>query len=279
MTRTIQQIQLQMDSEQALQPALNELNSPSQTAIYRLWKFITSTAHFIHESLWDIKKTEIETIIAAAPVGTEAWIQDQMFKFQYDSTTPQILSLINFVPSYDPIDESKRIISECSIDVLTNKVVSVKLAKNNPPEKLAAQELTATQGYLNKILFAGVSYIAYSYDPDYIFVEADIKYDGQYSTSISASTIAAINNYLTNIPFDGYLKIVSLTDAIQNVPGFVDLKIKNVAVRPNSVPFSSTTYIVSNYTTTDTTAPLFAGYCVPEPAPNSFASSLNFIPA
>jgi len=40
MARTINEIIAEMDAEQALQSSLSGLNSPSQTAIYTLWKFI-----------------------------------------------------------------------------------------------------------------------------------------------------------------------------------------------------------------------------------------------
>ena len=43
MARSIETIQKTMDDKQATLPDLATLNSPSQTAIYTLWKFITST--------------------------------------------------------------------------------------------------------------------------------------------------------------------------------------------------------------------------------------------
>lgn len=43
MARSINTIQKTMDTEQALQPDLVALNSPSTTSVYTLWKFITST--------------------------------------------------------------------------------------------------------------------------------------------------------------------------------------------------------------------------------------------
>lgn len=278
MGRTIVEILSGITTQQASMTALTSLNSPSQTAIYTLVEFITANAIFTEEQLWDLFRAELETTVANAPLGTDGWIQSEMFKFQYDSIIPQILTLNNFVPSYNPVDLSKRIITKCSVITNPNKIVSIKLAKSDPPLKLNTAELIAAQGYLDKILFAGVQYDAISRDPDLIYLDADITYDGQYSTSISAITKTATINYLRNIPFDGYIKIVSLVDAIQSVSGVTDVVINNLTVRPNAVGLSAATYLVQNNTTLLSKYPLFAGYIVEDVFPNDFNSTLTYIP-
>lgn len=278
MARTLSDIEAQMDAQQAAEPTLAALNTQSQTSIFGNWKFITSFCLWFHENLWDIFRTELETTINSAPIGTESWLQNEAFKFQYDSTNPQILSLINFVPSYSQVDLSKRIISQCSVITQPNKIVSLKVAKNSPPEKLVASELTAFNGYLQKINFAGVQYNATSNDPDLLFVDADITYDGQYSTSITASTIVSMNNYLSAIPFDGYIKLTSLVDAIQSTTGVTDVVLNNVSVRPNTTPYSAATYMVSNNTTLYSKFPLYSGYIVNDLTPYDFGTTLTFTP-
>jgi hypothetical protein len=278
MARTIPVILSQMNDQQAAQPELAKLNSPSQTALYTLWKYITAVSIWIFEKLLDTFQTELETTIAAAPIGTPGWLQTQAFKFQYDSTTPQILELVDFVPTYEAVDPTKQLITQCSVNTLQNKVVSLKVAKNDPPEKLADGELTSFQGYLSKIVFAGMQYLAVSRDPDLAYVQAQITYDGQYSTTVSANTVTAINNYFRNIPFDGYFKVISLEDAIQSVPGVTDVVLNNVSLRPATLSYEQSTFIVSGNTLFSSRYPLNAGYVVADTTPHDFNSSLTFIP-
>ncbi|MCD6017274.1 MAG: hypothetical protein K0S53_395 [Bacteroidetes bacterium] len=276
MSRTINQIKQTLDDAQALQPELSALNSPSQTSIYNLWKYITAVAIWIHESLLDLFKAEIETTISKAPVGTESWVTQKCFDFQYDSTTPQIVQMVDFVPNYDPIDDTKKIITRCSVKTLPNKIVTVKLAKEEPPVPLTTPELNSIQGYLDDISFAGVQYNTTSTSPDYLYLNAEIFYNGQYAAIISATTITAINNYLSTIPFDGQVRIASLEDAIQAVGGVTDLVISDLALRANAVPFSGATYMVQNKTTVYNKYGLSSGYVVPELTPNDLSVSLTF---
>jgi len=277
MARSIAQIQAEMDAEQALQTGLSGLNSPSQTAIYTLWKYIISSAIWAHEKLWDLFKVELETIVDNAPIGTDSWVQAQAFKFQYSATDPQIVSLVNFVPSYPVVDTDLQIITRCSVKTLPNKVVSVKVAKSDPPSALSATELSSFKGYLDDISFAGVQYNAVSLASDKLYLDAEIFYNGQYSTVISDNVIAAINDYLANIPFDGYVRVSALYDAIQSVAGVTDVIINDMAIRADATAFGSKTYLVQTNTTIYNKYPTFAGYVVEETTGgNTFTDKLTF---
>ena len=279
MARTIQLIQSEMDLTQATQSALIPLNSHSQTAIYTLWKYITSSAIWIHETLWDLFKIELELIISNAPVGTMKWVQAMVFYFQYDATNPQIIQLVNFVPSYAPVDNTLNIITRCSVKTMPNRVVNVKVAKQDPPTALVALELSSLAGYLNEISFAGVQYNVTSGLPDELFLNAEIFYDGQYAAVITTNVIAGINNYLAEIPFDGYIRVMSLEDAIQAVPGVIDVEITDLALRAHSTAFGSKTYLVHSKTTIFNKYPTSAGYLIGETTGGEdFLSQLTFTP-
>lgn len=279
MARTIAQIQAEMDAEQALQTGLSSLDSPSQTAIYTLWKYIISASIWAHEKLWDLFKVELEDIVANAPVGTDNWVQAQAFKFQYSATDPQVVSLVNFVPSYSVVDGDLQIITRCSVKTLPNKIVSVKVAKSDPPSALSVTELSSFKGYLDDISFAGVQYNAISLASDKLYLDAEIFYNGQYSSVISDNVIAAINNYLANIPFDGNVRVSTLYDAIQNVEGVTDIIINDMAIRADATLFANKTYLVQNNTTIYNKYPTFAGYVVEETTvSNTFVDKLTFTP-
>jgi len=76
------------------------------------------------------------------------------------------------------------------------------------------------------------SYNAVSLSPDRLFLAADIYYNGAYSGVISATVIEAIDTFLSNIDFDGIIRVSKLIDAIQSVPGVTDVAINDLAMRP-----------------------------------------------
>lgn len=275
MARTIAQIKTQMDQQQALESALAGLNSPSQTAIYSLWKYVMSTAIWLQESLWDLFNTQLDVKIASSPAWTDAFIQSETFKFQYDSVTPQILSLdSNFVPSYANIDESKRIISRCSVITKPQRVVSVKVATGTPPQKLTTGQTISLQGYLDVISPAGVQYQTISYNPDQLLIGAIIYYEGQYQSVIQTNVINGINDYMTNIEFDGYIRLSALEDAIQAVQGVTDIVLTNVAIRADSTPFGQQVYLLKNNTEIFNKYSMFAGYVISETTAGSTLNDL-----
>lgn len=60
MARTIQQIQQEILTAKAKEPALSELNSTSKTAIWRLWTYITAFAIWTLEKIFDQHRKEID---------------------------------------------------------------------------------------------------------------------------------------------------------------------------------------------------------------------------
>ena len=280
MSRSIAEIKQSIITAKNNQSVLNDLNSPSQTSIYNLWAYVIAVSVFMQETLWDLFKTNLETDIANAPIGTDAWVNEQAYKFQYSTSTPQIISLDNnFVPTYPVTDLSLRLISRASTLTMPNRLVRVKVAKNNPPEALSITELTAFKGYLDEISFAGVQYNTTSLSGDPLYVGATIYYNGQYASTITGDTVLALTNYMQNLPFDGYVRVSKIEDAIQGVIGVNDVVLNNIAIRPASLAFSGTTYLVQNNTEIYNKYPMYAGYTVPEFAPNDYNTSLMFIPS
>lgn len=281
MARSIATIVALLDAEQASQTDLSSLNSPSNAAIFKLWKYIVATQMFLQETLWDIYKAALELTISKAAVGTSAWLQDRVLKFQYDSVTPQVLEVdSDFAVNYTTIDATKRIITRCAVNRTAQRTVLVKVAKSDsPPVALSAPELSSLNGYLDDINFAGVNYVATSLDSDKLYLKANIYYDGQYSATISSAVISAVNVYLAALPFDGKIKLTAIVDAIQSVTGVNDVVLEDVAVRADATAFASKTYMVQGNTTLIPLYQLAAGYIIEETtASNTFTDTLTFTP-
>jgi hypothetical protein len=279
MARSIAEIQAAIIANVQADPNLVQAASTSQTAIWRLWTFIVATAIAILEQLQDVFQSNNEAIINLAAPQTAQWVQDKVFKFQYDATTPQVLQLIDLVPQYSVTDETKRIVTRCSVTSnLTNKVL-VKVAKGATPQALTSPEVTALQTYVNTLGVAGIKYVVSSTNSDKIYIQAQIFFAGDYSAIIQANVIAAIEIYLGSLPFNGTLKISDLEIAIRNTEGVNDVIFNNIKARRDADALSAATSLVLSNTIISKQWATVAGYIVGETTTsNTLADTLIFIP-
>jgi hypothetical protein len=282
MARPILQTQQQILDNIASDPTLGTvLTSTSKRAIYRLLAFIVATAINLLEQLMDVFSANVESIAATASPATPAWIQAQVFKFQYSSTIPQTVQLINFAPSYPVIDTSLQIITRCSVTTTVASQVQIKVAKETTPVALEAAELTALQAYINPpfgIGIAGITYNIISENSDKLYIKANIYYSGNYASVINGNVITAINNYLAALPFNGKVKLSDLEIAIRAVTGVNDVLLINVSARPDATAFGSGTYLIQNQQTISRVWNTVSGYIVPETTTGqTLTDSLNFI--
>lgn len=286
MARTTEQIRETMDKQQAALPNLAPLTSTSPVDIWNLLKDIVAQVTNFFEQLMDKKKAEIETILSTAIVPSTEWARQKAFEFQYDATIPQVMQLVNIVPSYNPIDKTKRIVTR-SFAFNSVGVTTLLVAKSEPPEKFTSTELTAIRGYyMNSgngtsqavgIGFAGQAISVYSLDPDLLFLEATITYNGQYAATIKNETILAIETFISNVGAYPYLKVTDLIDVIQSVNGFVDVIIDNMSCRSAATSWGSGTDIILANEQLETEYQISAGYMIGETtATYTLADKLTF---
>lgn len=278
MARPIAEIQAAMIANVQADATLSGLTSTSKRAIWRLWTYVFAVAINLFEQLLDAFKTSNETIVSLAPPQTTAWLSDKVFKFQYDAVNPQVLQLINLVPQYPVVDATKQIITRVSVKKNLAGQVFIKVAKSTPPQALVTAELSALQSYVNQIAVTGIYYNVISSNADQLMVQAQIYYNGAYSAIISTNVIAAINTFLSKLPFDGSLQLTDLEAAIRGVPGVNDVIFNNVVARANSTPLANGTYLVSANQYVGRKWPTVAGYIIPETTTGyTLTDTLTFI--
>lgn len=278
MARTIEQIQAGIISDIQATPELAEANSTSRRAIWRLFAYVQASAILLLEQIIDVFKAENDLKISKAIPATASWINAKVFEFQYSATNPQIVQLINFAPVYPVIDPSLRLISRCSVVTTLSSQVIIKVAKQEPPIALTSTELNSLQSYINQIGIIGVNYNCQSLTSDKLFIDAEIYFDGQYSTVISGTVISAINTFLSNLSFNGILKVSDIELAIRNVVGVNDVLLKNVKMRSDATGFNDGTFLIQNNTVISRIFPTLSGYIVEETtAGNTFTDKLTFI--
>jgi len=282
MSRSVSLIQQQILDQVTADPLMGPFLAPntSKRAIFNLWAFIVATAIAVLEQLIDIFSASVELTAASAAPATANWLQNQIFKFQYSASNPQVIQLINFAPSYPVVDPTLNIITRCSVNTTLSGKVVIKVATGNPPAPLSAPQIAALGAYINPpngLGIAGVIYNIVSLNPDQLFVAANIFYQGQYSSVIQLNVINAINAYLAAIPFNGQVRVSDLEGAIKAVPGVNDVVLVNVVARPDAIPFGSGTYLVQSDNVVSRVWNTAAGYLISEQTVgNQLANTLTF---
>lgn len=275
MARDQEQIQQGIILDVQAQPELAEISSnTSRRADWRLWTFVISGAILLLEQLIDVFKAETDDKILKAIPGTPSWLTRKIFEFQYSATNPQVVQLVDLAPKYPVIDESLRIITRASVVTTLANTTVIKAAKSEPPAALSNTELSSLQSYVGIIGTAGINYVCKSDNPDQVYLDIEVYYDGQYSTVIAGTVQNAIDNYLANLPFNGQLKTSDLDFAVRGVVGVNDVLLKNVKVRADATAFADGTFLVQNNTVISRLFPTIAGYVVPE---NTVSNNIVYI--
>jgi len=282
MARTTDEILATMDVEQSAQTELSALNSTSRVSIFRLIKYVFAQCANILEQLWDRKQTSIENALQYGVPPSLFWIRSKTFEFQYGDT----LTLVDLIPTYAVIDESKQIVTRCTVRQSAG-VVYILTAKNEPPEKLSAPEVTALQSYwisagdgTNQAVglgYGGQVLSVISLDPDLLFIEATITYDGKYANTIEDDCILALETYISNLGITPIFRTVDMINALRGVTGFVDIFINELSARAAATAWGSGTDLVAADVTVATEYTATAGYMIGETtATFTFADKLTF---
>lgn len=246
MARSVTQIQQEILNEISNDSTLNTgLTSTSTTAFYRVFTYVVAVAINLLEIFTDKFKREVTNIRNQAIPATEEWFVWRAKRFQYDPNTPQILKINDdYSIDYETIDETKQIVTVASCITLPDRTVSLKVAKGEQGnlEALNSQELDSLISYFQKLRSAGQQVVTVSLNPDKIYISGEIYYDGQYLQQDVLSEIENnINDYLTNLEFDGTVRYQKVVDAIQAAEGVKDLRINEMAGYQDGQVFSNRT--------------------------------------
>lgn len=257
MARTVEEIKASIQTEiRSSYPNLNNFLFPeeggSAVAIHNAIIYVVSLAIYTFEVLNDVATSRLETLRNESISGNKAWVRNRILEFQYGD----VITFVDNVPSYDPVDESARIITQCSVKEViqgSSAFIQIKVAKNDPPEPLDAGELSALQDYYygtpttEGVGFAGVRAQFINLESDRMRVEATIYYLGQYvEATVKAAVITAIDDFFasfTDSSFDGTIFMNRLVDAIQAVPGVSRVQLDDVKARAETVALGSATPI------------------------------------
>ena len=252
------------------QDLLTELTTASKVAIWRLLFWVIAVAIFIHESLFDTFKADVEKrALEIIPATTRFYVLEAK-KFQLGDELVFIDVRLQFADTTSAAAIAKQIVKQASARDI-ERVVTLKIAKDDGSgglEKLTTTEKTAFEGYLDQVKIAGTKTIVISDDPDLLKVAYTIQFDPlvmkQDGTLIEDGTSPvqiAIDAYIEGLPFDSTFRVQDLTDAIQLARGVVNAVADVVETKFGTLSFTD---ILA--TTTETFLPN-AGYLITDPSP------------
>ena len=229
MARTIQEIQTLILQAKAQEPALNELNSTSKVAIWRLWVYIIAVAIWSLEKLFDQHRADIDKRLAELKPHTARWYRSKALAFQYGfDLLPDSDKFNNQGHTEEAIEASKIVKYSAVIESKNEGRLIVKIAgeQGDTLQPITDAQKQAFEAYLQEIKDAGVRLSVVNYQPDVLHLQMKIIYDPLVLDSNGQSIIHAtkpveetIKSYLKRLPFNGELVLAHLIDALQQAEG------------------------------------------------------------
>lgn len=237
---------------------LSDLNNPSRVAIWRLWLWLVAVGSWTVEKLFDLHKSEVNSIVSAKMPHTLRWYAEESKKFQYGYG----LTWDGTSFSYASDQPSARIITFASATEQGDSLV-IKVAKGTTVKApLASDELSAFKAYWAKWKDAGVKLQIVSLPADNLKIKVEVIVDRMVlnaqnkllrDTSINPVEVA-IQNFGSSLEFDAILRLSKLVDAIQAAEGVIDVRLISAFHRPAGGNYSEVTMSVvaaSGYFTLD----------------------------
>jgi hypothetical protein len=274
MARPISEIFDSIQTARAADATLAGLNSPSATALHRVWSYITAVAFYALETIYDRHKADVLAALARAKPGTATWYAEQALQFQEGDTLQADDEGIHYAAG----STGAKIITRAAAveNELTGKLF-IKVATDGPTPgtlaPLSAAQLVQVRAYFDRKGFAGVRKEVVSRAADRLKVVASVFYDALIDVpALQLQVQAAVQAYLatlSDVDFDGLLYLSKIEDAIQAVPGVRDVQLVEVSARAgNTAPTLITRYYETQ-----------AGYIVTDEAAGStLADTLTFAP-
>ena len=229
MARSIQEIQTLILQAKAQEPVLNELNSTSKVAIWRLWVYIIAVAIWSLEKLFDLHRADIDKRLAELKPHTARWYRSKALAFQYGfDLLPDSDKFNNTGHTEEQIEASKIVKYSAVVESPNEGRLIVKIAgeQGEQLQPITDAQKQAFAAYLQEIKDAGVRLSVVNYQPDILHLQMKIVYDplvldsnGQSIIHATKPVEEAIKSYLKRLPFNGELVLAHLIDELQQAEG------------------------------------------------------------
>jgi len=229
MARSIQDIQQLIYAQKAQEPALENLNSTSKVAIWRLWVYIISVAIWSLEKLFDLHRTDIDKRLTELKPHTARWYRSKALAFQYGYYLAHDSDKYNNQWLTEEQIEASKIIKYSAVVESKNEgrlIVKIAGEHGDTLQPITDAQRQSFEAYLQEIKDAGVRLSVVNYQPDVLHLQMKIIYDplvldsnGQSIAKATKPVEETIISYLKRLPFNGELVLAHLIDALQQAEG------------------------------------------------------------
>ena len=207
MPANINDIINEMDTAQAAEPALANLNSPSTTAVYTVFKRVIAIGIVELSRLWDIAKAELNQIAVSQIHGTPAWY----------------VNLVKNVMPLTPVDKA------ICLENGTKVILKVAAISGGVTVQLTNTQLTNVRAFVKARKVAGTDIDVISQTADKINIVMTVQYVGTQSV-VKAAVEQGIKDYLTGLEFGVQLSKGLLIDYILAIPGVIDCFVDSLSI-------------------------------------------------
>jgi hypothetical protein len=234
------------------QAALDALNSTSDVSVYQQWAFVTAVGELIVDQNMAEIKDYVDGVVKKNYKTTLDWLRSTILRFQYSDTDIQAVELGADGWAYPVENAALRVITRCScVSDTSNKAIFAKVATGGDTPAVASTNiLTALSAYLNAVQTAGPPIILVSRNADLLYIEADVKVDGQFISSYKSEAQANFTTYIKNLSgidlFGSVVNVADIADVFQKTRGYKNLRIKEIALRRADQAFADRTIIYLN---------------------------------
>lgn len=214
--------------------SLQEINSNSKVAVWRLWVWVMSFAIFSLERLMAIFQEDVEKRIAATRIHTQKWYRDKALAFLYGVPLVADTDIFDLTGLDEQAIKSAKIVANAaSIRIVENGYGTLRIkavgSLNGEYVPLLPVQIWALSVYFNQyVADAGTLVLVTSGEADLLKLKLDIYFDPlqlsptgtRLDNTNDNPVLEAIHEFLQSINFENGTFITSyLTAHIQSVPG------------------------------------------------------------
>lgn len=193
----------------------------SRVSIENMLFYITASAIWLLEKIFDNYKVEVENKIANEFPHTPRWYRNMALKYMKDKILPEGSAEYDTKGmTEEEIKELQVIKYAAAVENASQNGIILKIAGENDGKRGPIDEVTLDgfKAYIAEVKDAGVRVDVVNKDGDQFSCDITVYYNAMRDGATVKSNIEqAIKTYLTNLPFNGRFTITELSDAVKAV--------------------------------------------------------------
>ncbi|ROH98275.1 nucleotidyltransferase [Chryseobacterium sp. G0240] len=230
--RTLDEIYNSLLERKATYPALDALNSTSNTAVWKNILYVVAFLIWTHEQIFAQHKQEVSQQINEEKAHTPRWYRKMSLAFQHG------FSLLTDSDQFDNRGLSDeeilpyKIIKYCAVTEAEKEsrlIIKIATESGGILQPITEDQKTAFEYYISEIRDAGVQTTVINFLPDKLRVFLKIKRDPNVIDSNGVSIIAgnepvkeALQQFMRELPFNGELILNKMVDKLQIIDGVIN---------------------------------------------------------